>query len=356
VPKIIRKLLPVLALLGLGYLLFWPIAIQPAAYTPPPNPGLKDVFEPNERLQAGESILKGHDIGPEAIVFGPDSMFYTGFENGDIMRFNSDGSIQKVYSNTGGRPLGLKFDKQKNLIVADALKGLLSIDSIGTVSLLTNEVAGTKIFYADDLDIAEDGTIYFSDATQRNRDIKDEIMELQPSGRLLSYNPATKATKVELEGMRFANGVAIGPNGEYLMVNETFGMLINKYWLKGPKRGQKEIWINQLPGFPDNITYNGDGIFWLALPNLRTGKEFEYLFDKPFLRKMLARLPQSVLDAQEPKPYGCIIGLNEEGHVIHNFQDPTGRINTLTSALEIDGYLYLGSLEMDRAVRLKLPE
>jgi len=58
-----------------------------------------------------------------------DSMgrIYGGQLNGDIVEFDKAGN-RKVIANTKGRPLGLHFDKQKNLIVADATSGLLSID------------------------------------------------------------------------------------------------------------------------------------------------------------------------------------------------------------------------------------
>ena len=176
------------------------------------------MFEPNEKLATSQLYLEGKGTGPEAVVVGGDSLLYTGFENGNIIQFSPDGTNAKVFTNTGGRPLGMKLAANKNLIVADGILGLLSVDTLGKVTVLTNEVNGTKIFFADDLDIASNGMIYFSDATQRNHDVMKEVWELQPTGRLLSYNPATKETKVEMEGLRFANGVAIGPNEDYLLV------------------------------------------------------------------------------------------------------------------------------------------
>ncbi len=340
-------------LIALLYLLLYPIPFDPVAYTPPPNPGLKGDFEKNEKLQKAEKILEGKGHGPEAIVLGADSLFYTGYKDGRIIQFSEDGQVINDFANTGGRPLGMKFDQQGNLIVADALKGLLSINPSGNVTLLTNEVEGTKINYADDVGITSDGMIYFSDATQRSHDVKQEVWELRATGRLLSYNPKTKETKVEFGDMRFANGIAISPTEDYLLITETIGMLIHKYWLKGVKKGQKEIWVNELPGFPDNITYNGQGIYWLAIPSLRVSEEFERLFEKPFIRKVIARLPKFITEAQEPAYSGMVIGFDESGKVIHNFQDPLGGIHSITSVNDINGTLYLGSLNMDAAAKYK---
>ncbi|MFT6809051.1 MAG: hypothetical protein ACJA01_002283 [Saprospiraceae bacterium] len=124
-----------------------------------------------------------------------------------------------------------------------------------------------------------------------------------------------------MEGLRFANGVALGPRDEYLLLTETIGMLIHKVWLKGPKKGTSEIFMNALPGYPDNISYNDNGIFWLAMPNIRVDAEFEDLYTQPFLGKVISRLPRSIRESKEPGPYGIIIGIDTLGQVRYNFQD-----------------------------------
>lgn len=351
--KRILQLLLLLLGIGLLYLCFWPVDLEPAAFTPPPNPGLTGVFAVNNKLAAAEKVIEGVGVGPEDIAFGPDSMFYTGFEDGRIVRFSMDGKQVEEFANTEGRPLGLKFDTSGNLIVADGYKGLISIDSTGTITTLTKEVDGTEIVFADYLDIAKDGIIYFTDATQRGHDVLKEVWEMQPSGRLLSYNPSTKATKTELEELLFANGVAIAPSGDYLLLTETMGLRIHKYWLKGPKKGQSEVWVNELPCFPDNIHYNGKGSYWLACPDLRV-PAIEPLFDKPFLRKMIYRLPTALTGAEPAPPHGIVIEFDEDGTPLRSLQDTTGVFYQITSANEFDGVLYVGSLKSQVIGKYKL--
>ena len=319
------KILGVLLLLLIGYFSFWPVPLEPVVFNAPANPGLTGVFAKNNELTKAQKLLEGVGIGPEDVAMSADSFLYTGFEDGRIFKFTMEGENRGEFANTGGRPLGMMFDSSGNLIVADEKKGLVSIDSTGTMTVLADEVEGTKIFFCDDLDIASDGMIYFTDATQRNHDVIHEALELIPTGRLISYNPTTKETKILFDSLRFANGVTFGPNEEYLLVNETMGLAIHKYWLKGPKKGQSEIFTNVLPGFPDNINYNGNGIFWLAIPNVRPAQEIENLYDKPFWRKVLIRMGESVYRSVEPKPFGMVVGLDLEGNVVHNFQDSTGR-------------------------------
>ena len=38
-----------------------------------------------------------------------------------------------------------------------------------------------------------------------------------------------------------------------------------KYWLEGPQKGTVESFIENLPGLPNNIHYDGNGIFWIGV-------------------------------------------------------------------------------------------
>jgi sugar lactone lactonase YvrE len=352
--KIVKVTLLIILVTVVSYLLFYPVPFEPVSYDPPNNPGLKGSFAKNNKLSTAKNILLDIGVGPEDITFGPDSLLYTGLADGRIVSFTKEGEFVKTLVNTEGRPLGMQFDAANNLIVADEFKGLVSISPEGEMTVLADSVDRTKIFFADDLDIGRDGIIWFSDATQRYHadEVLKEAWELQPTGRLLSYNPKTKQTKIELPGLRFANGVALGPNQDYVLVNETMGMRINKLWIKGPKKGNHEIWPIDLPGYPDNISYNGNGIFWVALPTPRILDEFEALFNKPFLRKLVARLPQSF--QPEPVPFGMVIGVDTLGQVVFDLQDSTQNYHSITSVNEYEGHLYLGSNVMGTAAKYKL--
>lgn len=347
--------LTVIAALAL-YLLFYPVPIEPAGFEAPANPGITGSFEKNNTLSTAELLLQDIGVGPEDITLGPDSLFYTGFADGRIISFIQEGQLVKTLANTGGRPLGMEFNAAGNLIVADEYKGLISVSMEGEITVLADSVGGKKIFFADDVTVGQDGIIWFSDATQRFHadEILQEFWELQATGRLLSYDLKTKESKVELDGLRFANGVTFGPNEDYILVNETAGLKINKVWLKGSNKGKHEILPWPLPGFPDNISYNGNGIFWVALPGMRIS-ELEIFYNKPFLRKVIARFPQSWIYSETEAPtYGMVIGLDTLGAVVYNLQDSTGNYHSITSVNEYDGYLYLGSNVVGNIARYKM--
>src|SRR6185312_2332133 len=126
------------------YLLFWPVPISPVAWTPPPAPPLTGPYQQNavlaktERLSLGTGNPKaGAGFGPEDVALDAEGRIYTGLDDGRIMRLQADGTRPEVFVNTHGRPLGLAFDLTGNLIVADAIKGLLSIGRDGSVNVLT---------------------------------------------------------------------------------------------------------------------------------------------------------------------------------------------------------------------------
>jgi sugar lactone lactonase YvrE len=349
-----------LALLGLIllYLFFWPVPIDPVAWTPQEIPSLTGVYAPNSKLAGVKRLEIGKAFGPEDIAVDRQGRIYTGVDDGRILRLQSDGGNPEVFSNTGGRPLGLEFDLNDNLIVADGIKGLLSIDPNGKVAVLTAEVNGTQINFADDLDIARDGIIYFSDASSKfsYNDALLDWFELRPNGRLLSYDPGTGETKVLLKDLYFANGVAVSPDQSFVLINETWKYRVRRYWIEGPGKGQSDVFIDNLPGSPDNITCNGKDIFWLALfsgPEARS--EMDTMLSRPFVRKIILRLPES-LRTVPMAHVGYVLGLGIDAGVVYNLQDPTGKAYAfITSVTEHEGTLYLGSVFGDALGSVPVP-
>ena len=352
----ILKCIGMVLLAVLLYLCLWPVSIEPVVWEPQKSPGLTGDYSPNSYLQATEIFAKDDGLGPEDIDVDSEGRIYAPFEDGRIMRYDSDGLNGEEFSNTGGRPLGMEFDSKGYLIVCDAKNGLLSIAPDGQITSLTKEANGVPFVFTDDVDIANDGTIYFTDASSNWKiaNYRADIIEHRPYGRLLAYDPGTKKTKVILDGLYFANGVAVSPDQSFVLVNETSEYRIQKVWIAGENAGTSEVLLENLPGIPDGISSNGKGIFWVAFPSKR--KEIiDDLAGKPFIRKMIMRLPESIQPA--PDRYGFVVGIDGNGNVLHNLQDPSPEsFSPITSVEEHEGYLYLGSLTYEGFGRIKAPE
>lgn len=343
-----------LALLVL-YLVAWPVPIAPVAWTPPPNPGFHGRFAANDALTAATPLLAGVGVGPEDVARDAAGRLYTGFADGRIVRFPLDRpDAVEEFANTGGRPLGLDFDAAGHLIVADALRGLLSIDPAGRVTVLTDSVDGDRMHFVDDAVVAGDGRIWFSDGSRFGlHDAFAMVLDRRATGRVLTYDPRSRATTVALEGLVFANGVALGPDDAYLLVNDSFTYRVVRLWITGPRAGEHEPFIEALPGCPDNVTFNGRDRFWVAHFIPRTAV-LDLFPATPFLRTVAYRALR-LLPAPHPRQYGFVLGLDLEGTVVANLQDPSGASGMITSAREIDGTLLLGNFIHDALLRLPLP-
>ena len=113
-------------------------------------------------LLAADIIL---DAMPEDVVFDAEGRLYTGLEDGRILRFQADVTQPEVFAQIEGRPLGMRFDAEDNLVVC-ARNRLLSIDPGGSITeLVSGEVDGIALNAINSVDIADDGTMYFSNST-----------------------------------------------------------------------------------------------------------------------------------------------------------------------------------------------
>lgn len=333
-----------LVIVLLAYLLFWPVPISPAAWTPPPSPSLTGVYEQNSKLANVQRLSVGPGFAPEDVAIDGEGRIYTGLDDGRIMRLQANGTNASLFVDTHGRPLGMKFDGAGNLIVADAIKGLLSVGSNASINVLSTQADGVAFRCTNDLDIAADGTIYFTDASSKFplTSHKIDIIEHQTNGRFLAYDPKTKATRVILRNLQFANGVAVSPDQSFVLVVETGKYRLHRVWLSGPKQNQSEIFIDNLPGFPDGMSSNGKDKFWLALVTPRNAL-LDKLLPHAFLRKAVLRLPAFLQPA--PTRYSFVLGLDANGRVVENLQDGSKECYAqIANVVEHGGYLYFGSI------------
>jgi sugar lactone lactonase YvrE len=333
-----------------AYFLLWPVPVEPVAWQAPPNPGTSGPFATNARLKGVETMYILDNHGPEDVAIDAEGRIYAATHEGHIVRLRPDGSGAENWADTGGRPLGIDFDPAGRLIVADAYRGLLAVDRDAKVTVLAAESDGVPIRYADDVGVAADGRIYFSDASTKfgakawggtyEASLLD-IMEHGGHGRLLVYEPATGKARTLLDGINFANGVCVSPDQTYVLVNETGSYRVLRYWIAGEKQGTFEVLIDALPGFPDNISTGMDGRFWVALVSPRN-PIIDRFSNSPFMRKVIQRLPAFL----RPKavPYGHIVAVDGGGRVLHDLQDPDGAYPINTSVCESRDFLYIGSL------------
>ena len=336
----------------LAYLLLWPVPITPKPWTPPPP---SRAYPYNDELKGIEKLAVGFGIGPEGLSFDSRGRIYAGFDDGRVVRFAADGSAAELLGNTGGRPWGTRAEPDgSSVLVADAVKGLLRIAG-GAVEVLATQADGVPFKLTDDLDRDADGTIYFSDASSKYglSMMMADVFEHGNYGRLLRLDPDATDARVLMDGLHVANGVAVSPDGDYLLVSETLQYRVMRYWLKGEKAGTSEPFIENLPGFPDNISYNGRDGFWLALYAPRD-PALDFALSHPWLLKLVYRIPPML----RPKPpkHAWVLKLDPTGKVVADLQfNGDGAYAPITSVREIGPYLYFGSIEYPAIGRMPIP-
>ncbi|ASK34040.1 SMP-30/gluconolactonase/LRE family protein [Alloalcanivorax mobilis] len=342
-----KKIIALIVLVILaGYLLFWPVPINAVAWKAPAAPALDGPFQVNDKLAAARKLGIGQGHGPEDVAIDDNGQLYVGYEDGSLVRFDGNGEHPDLITNTGGRPFGLDFAPDGTLVVADGYRGLLRVNTqSGAVTLLSDGADGVPFRFTDDVDVARDGTVYFSDASSKfgpANKARDDIIEHGGHGRLLKYDPATGTTTVLLKGLQFANGVALAADESFVLVTETGSYDVVRYWLTGDKAGSHDLFYENLPGIPDGISSNGADTFWVALFAPRN-RALDTMSDKPLLREMVFRLPEFM--QPQPAHHAFVLGLDERGKVTHNLQyRDSNAFSPITSVEQRGNRLYLGSL------------
>jgi sugar lactone lactonase YvrE len=333
---------------------------KPAAWTPPPAPGLTGPYAANRALTDAELWTTPDGVGPEDVAVDAAGRVYAGLADGRILRWRSpDGGEPETLANTGGRPLGIELDRDGSLVVCDAKRGLLRLHLDGEptsdarVEPLVTEFEGRPLAFTNNADIARDGTVYFTDSSVWGVDrYRDDLLEHRPYGRLFAYAPRRRELTLVADGFFFANGVALAGDEESVLVAETGAYRITRVWLNPARRGEREAFVENLPGFPDNLSRGPSGLVWVGIPNPRNAA-LDRLLPYPFLRWAVSALPERW--QPQAARYGLVLAFDASGRLRHALHDPTGRLDHLTSAREHAGMLYMGSLTEPCVARVRVP-
>lgn len=311
---------------------------EPEVWHPDRAPSLTGPYATNDRLDAARLVPTPAN-GPEDVVVDARGRMYTGTEDGSILEIDESGGVRSI-TQVGGRPLGVEW-LGDDLLVCNAYLGLQRVSLTGVTDTLVDTVDGAPLLLTNNATVADDGTIYFTDSSRRWQldRYADDLIEGRPTGRLLRRGPDGEVTTL-IDGLQFANGVALDGAGRSVFVAETGRYRIHRHWLDGDRAGTTELFAGNLPGFPDNLSF-GDGTLWVALASPRQ-RMLDVMAPRAWMRSLAHRLPSAL----KPKPvrHGMVFGFDDGGTVTHNLQDQTGRVAVTTSARFADGHLYIGVL------------
>jgi sugar lactone lactonase YvrE len=298
-------------------------------------------------------------MGAEDVVVAPDGTVYTGTDDGAVWALDPDTGSTRRVADTGGRPLGIEMLPSGDLLVCDTRRGLLRVDpASGEVEVLVGAVDGEPMRFCNNAAVAADGTVWFSDSSLHHgiERWKDDFVQHTRTGRLLRRDP-DGTVEVVLEGLAFANGVALAEDESYVAVAECRGRTVVRLWLSGPRAGERDHLVTDLPGYPDNISRGSDGLIWVAVASPVDGL-VERLGSAPMvLRRAITRIPEAL----QPKPAQTIRvqAYDDEGRLVHDVDvrrpERGPGFHMVTGVREHDGRIWLGSLHEPSVAVLDRP-
>ncbi|MFI5519996.1 SMP-30/gluconolactonase/LRE family protein [Streptomyces platensis] len=287
--------------------------------------------------------------GPEDVVADAEGRVFTGAADGTMWqltlpRTGAGRTVATAVAHTGGRPLGLEPTTEGRLLVCDAQRGLLRIDpDDGAVCVLADELSGEPLRFCSNVAAAADGTIYFS-VSSRVYGLDDwmgDIVEHTGTGQLLRLRPGA-TPEVLLDGLQFANGVALAEDETFVVVAESGAYRLCRFWLKGPQAGRCDHLVSDLPGFPDNISRGPGGMFWVALAGPR-----EPGID--LLHRTAPKVRRAVwhgVKPMRPRPRRTVrvMALRPDGTVVCDLRLARSPYRMVTSVCRSGAFLIMGSL------------
>jgi sugar lactone lactonase YvrE len=300
------------------------------------------------------SVIPVPGPGAEDVVVGTsgadEGAVFTGTEDGQVVRVSHDGTDVRTVAHTGGRPLGIEFAPDGRLLVCDAHKGLLWADpATGGIEPITDSVDGTPMKFCNNAAIATDGTVWFSDSSQRFgiEQWKNDFVQNTRTGRLLRLAPDGTLTTV-VTGLAFANGVALAADESFVAVAETGARCVRRHWLTGPQAGTTDLLCEDLPGYPDNIARGSDGLIWITIASPKD-PVVELVQRAPLpLRKVVTMIPEPL----QPKPKRTVrvMAYDAAGALVHDVDLPADGpdagpgYHMVTGVREFEGRVWFGSL------------
>ena len=286
--------------------------------------------------------------GAEDVVVathGPDEgSVFTGTEDGAIWRISPDGAKVDRVAETAGRPLGLEIDLDGRLLVCDAHRGLLRVDTrSGGVEAVADSVDGVRMVFCNNAAIASDGTVWFSDSST-----KYGIENWRPTSSRTPGPAGCSGATPTAPSPRSSTGspsptASRSPKDEsYVAVAESAARTVVRHWLTGPKAGTRDYLVAgpaRLPRQHRPRLRRAD-LGHHRQPDRHAGGAAAGRPD--VVRKSVTRIP----DRLQPKPKRTVRvqALDDSGTVVHDVDVTTDDYHMVTGVREHDGRVWLGSL------------
>ena len=189
------------------------------------------------------------------------NVFFTDQPNNKIWKYDTDRNLS-VFMDSTGRSNGMYFDNNGNLLsCADEKNQIWSISKNKEVRVLLNDYAGKKLNGPNDLWVAPNGDIYFTDPyyqrawwTRTKSEVQGQWVYRLPKGK-------TEPVPV-IDTLRQPNGIIGTPDGKYLYIADIGGRKTYRYTIqKNGSLAEGKLFANM---GSDGMTIDNRGNIYLT--------------------------------------------------------------------------------------------
>ena len=334
------------------------------AFYAPVSEGYTGDFQENRKLSSLSKIEIGGFTRPETVLFREGYLYSSC--HGQLIRTEEDGLVTElIYESENGETIGFDFDIDGNIIFCDVrydgtTPGIYKADISGeevVISTLCTEVEGEKLCCPDAVTVADNGIIYFSEATEYSPVKYDnatlafqyECYYHSSNGKVCALNPTTGEAWVLASGFSGANGITTSYDGQYLYLCETMEYCIWRIPITArhaTKDNGIEMFLDNLPGYVDNLNKGQNGLYWVGLVSPRTPSWDKMLGNVP-LRKIYLRfneIPDPSKRENAPETgTAAVFAFDDSGTICEFLMAESSEYYSVTGATETENRLYLHS-------------
>ncbi|MEP0322298.1 SMP-30/gluconolactonase/LRE family protein [Bauldia litoralis] len=200
-------------------------------------------------------------------------------DRGGVTHISPDGKDVRLVARTGC-PNGLAIDREGVAWVAEThpRPSLMRVTMEGTADVVMEACDGRPLLLPNDLCFGRSGLLYMTDSGILMSDwapggaLREDWATAPFDGAVYEIDLSTMAGRAIDTGLKFANGIAFGPDG-HLYANEMITGEVYRYpFVDGRPTGPREQFANVLSeawagGFrgPDGMGFSTDGRLWCTV-------------------------------------------------------------------------------------------
>ena len=216
-----------------------------------------------------ERIVTGCRFTEGPVWFGDlRQLVFSDIPNDRLMRWDEETGAIAVLRKPAGYPDGNTRDRQGRLISAElGTRRLTRTEYDGTVTVLADHFAGTRLTGANDVIVKSDNSIWFSDngAGIRGHYLGDKAPQELPF-RVYRIDGMTGKMTIAIGDMERPNGLCFSPDESRLYVVDTPSGRKTTHVYDIAEDGRTalngRVFFDGTPGYADGIRCDTDGNIW----------------------------------------------------------------------------------------------